>query len=150
MEAIFEIFCHRFKESDERQLVSMADIAQLEATLEIVLPSDYRSFLMKYGVVWTPGILDIIVDKELELHTLQEFWDMEAIIDDKKNGWTTHLDMDLLPFASDCMGSIFCFATAEIRTQSLTAGIYFYDHDYDEVNKISDSFTAWIDCYNKI
>lgn len=84
------------------------------------------------------------------MNDVQEFWEIERIIEDKKSEWTSQLATDIIPFASDCMGNIFGFLTADLKLERQTAAVYFFDHDFDTVDKIFESFTDWIDRFNTI
>jgi|SRR6185312_90991 len=146
----FEKFVERFNKSDDAKPSTQIDIDTLEKELNIYLPNDYKTFLINFGNIWTPNILDLIVDQELELNDVQDFWDMNKIIYDKRNEWTAQVQTDIIPFASDCMGNIFAFLTNEIKSPTETANIYFYDHDFETVEKISPSFKNWIGSFNKL
>jgi len=150
MTTVFEKYSDRFNKSSDSKPASNEDVIRIEKALEILLPTDYKQFLQEQGDVWTPDILDIIVDKEIDLNDVQQFWDSERIIYDKQNEWTSKVSVDIIPFASDCMGNIFAFKTSDLKTQRATADIYFFDHDFDIVEKVSDSFTKWLDNYNEI
>ena len=147
---IFKKFVNKFNRADNIKTSSQTDINNLEAEFKICLPNDFKTFILNYGNVWTLEILDIIVDNEFELNDIQQFWDVEQIIYDKKNEWTSNISTDLIPFASDCMGNIFAFLASDLKTIKETAAIYFYDHDFDKIEKISESFTDWIDKFNQL
>ncbi len=147
---IFNLFSSKFNKSDDATPSTQSDIDLLEEEFQINLPNDYKSFVLKYGNIWTPDIVDFIVDEDLDLNDVQQFWNTECIVNDKKNEWTSQLSTDLIPFASDCMGNIFAFSTKDLQQKSETAVIYFFDHDFDTVVKIADSFTDWIDRFNKL
>lgn len=146
----FEKFVERFNKSDEAKPSTQIDIYALEKEFKIFLPNDYKAFLTSFGNIWTPNILDLIVDQELELNDVQDFWDIDKIIYDKRNEWTAQVSTDIIPFASDCMGNIFAFLTNEIKSPTETANIYFYDHDFETIEKVSPSFKNWIDSFNKL
>lgn len=143
-------FTDRFNARDDVKLSSQADIDKLEKEFNIHLPTDYKTFLLTCGNLWTPDILTIVVDNDLDAHDVQDFWEVEAIIEDKKNDWTAQISTDLIPFGSDSMGNIFAFLTADLKKSRPTADVYFFDHDFDSVEKISDSFTHWIDEFNNL
>jgi len=149
MEILSE-FSNRFNKKDVIKKVSESDIQNLESEFGITLPKDYKMFIKEFGNVWTPEILDIIVDNEIELNDVQNFWDIESISYDKKNEWTSQIATDLIPFASDSMGNIFGFLTADLKTKRESNPVYFFDHDFDTVEKISDSFTEWVNEFNII
>ena len=97
---IFKEFVDKHNENENIQLANQADINLLEKEFDIHLPEDYKLFIQIYGNVWTPTILSIIVDKELDMFDVQQFWEIEHIIYDKKNEWTSQLKTDIIPFAS--------------------------------------------------
>jgi SMI1 / KNR4 family (SUKH-1) len=57
----------------------------------------------------------------------------------------------LIPFAQDSMGNKFCFAQDEATGErKMDLGIYFFDHDLDEVFLEANSFAEWIESYTAI
>jgi len=147
---ILKEFAERFNKSDDSKPSTIVDIERLEHEFQIFVPEDYKSFLLNFGDIWTPDILDLVVENESGLNDVQEFWNIEKIIYDKHNEWTSDLSMDLIPFASDCMGNIFAFLRHDIQSPKETANVYFFDHDFDTIEKISNSFTGWLEEFNKI
>jgi cell wall assembly regulator SMI1 len=146
----FKTFVDFFNKSDENQPFQANEIERLESEFQINLPEDYKSFVEKYGNVYTPEILDIIDDNELDLSDVQQFFTAEEIINDKRNGWTSKIETDLIPFASDCMGNIYAFKTSEIKGKNNKSSVYLFDHDFDSVDLAADSFKKFIEGYNKI
>lgn len=147
---IFNKFRTRFDKNDDLEKASESDIEKLKKELKINIPNDFELFLTEYGNIYTPDILDIIVDNEIDLYDVQEFWTTERIIYDKQNEWTAQLSTDLIPFASDSMGNIFAFLTSDLKEKKESSAVYFFDHDFDTVEKLTDSFSEWIDNYNRI
>lgn len=147
---IFNKFRTRFDENDDLKKASESDIEKLKKELKINIPNDFELFLTEYGNIYSPNILDIIVDNEIDLYDVQEFWTTERIIYDKKNEWTAQLSTDLIPFASDSMGNIFAFLTSDLKEKKESSSVYFFDHDFGTIEKLTDSFSEWIDNYNRI
>jgi cell wall assembly regulator SMI1 len=147
---IFNKFKERFDKNDDLEKASESDIEKLKTELNITIPNEVKLFLTEYGNIYTPEILDLIVDNEIDLNDIQEFWKPERIIYDKQNEWTAQLSTDLIPFASDSMGNIFGFLTTELNEEKESCAIHFFDHDFDTVEKVADSFSEWIDNYNLI
>ena len=143
-------FAERFNKSDTAKPSTQVEINELEHEFQIVLPEDYKTFLLNFGNIWTPDILDLVVDKNLPISDVQQFWSIDKIIYDKQNKWTLHVSTDIIPIASDCMGNIFAFLRDDLKLPTETADIYFFDHDLDTVEKISNSFTNWIVEFNNI
>lgn len=144
----FQKFVKRFNKNDKLIPVKQIEIDNIEGEFKIHLPRDYKEFILKYGDVWTPSISSIIISLKSDIYDVQQFWKPEHIIFDKKEEWTSQLSIDLIPFASDCMGNIFAFNTADLQKQKETCDVYFYDHDYDTIEKISSSFVSWIGQFN--
>jgi len=143
----FQVFFERFNKNDDAKPIKQLDIDKIENEFVINLPNDYKDFIKRFGDTWTPGILDIIVDSEKELNDIQQIWTIDQIIYDKKNEWTSQLYVDIIPFASDCMGNIFGFITSDLKKENVESPVYFFDHDFDTVEKICESFTELIDKY---
>lgn len=146
----FSKFASSFNQNEETKVASVQDIEHLETTLNIILPQDFKLFMHQYGNLWTPDILDIIDDNDIDMNDIQEFWSVDEIIDDKKEGFTNAISEDLIPFAIDCMGNIYGFKTRDLKIQRATAEVFFFDHDFDEVTGIADSFTALIEKFNAL
>ena len=147
---IFNKFRDRFDKNDNLEKVSESDVKKLNSELNIIIPNEVKLFLTEYGNVYTPEILDLIVDNEIDLWDIQEFWTVERIIYDKQNEWTAQLLTDLIPFASDSMGNIFGFLTAELNEEKESCAVYFFDHDLDTVERVANSFSEWINKYNEL
>ena len=61
----FRKFADRFNKSANAVPSTQSDIDKFEKELNIQLPNDYKRFLLSIGNIWTPDILDLVVDKEL-------------------------------------------------------------------------------------
>lgn len=144
------MFTERFNRNVDAIPAKQSDVEKLENDFSIHLPSDYKEFVKLFGDVWTPGVLEVIVDNEVELIDIQQFWTIDQIRKDRKNARTSQPDMDMLPFASDSMGNIFGFLITDLKVPGNECPVYFFDHDFGTVEKISDSFTKLIERYNEL
>ncbi|SHJ62600.1 SMI1 / KNR4 family (SUKH-1) [Maribacter aquivivus] len=147
---IFRDFLDNYDSNDDLKKVSSSDVAKLESEFNIYLPNDFKIFLVDYGTPWTPDILNIIVDNEIDLNDVQNFWSIENIILDKKSEWTSKILTGIIPFGSDCMGSIYGFLTLDLKEKKESVPVYFFDHDFDTVTKVAESFSEWIDQFIRI
>jgi hypothetical protein len=143
----FDLFFEKFNKSDTVENTLGSKIDELEKLYHIHLPIDHKDFIGKYSSMWTPDILDIIVDNDIELNDVQEFWSVEEIIEDRKSGFTSIQKDDLIGFASDCMGNVFAFKKAELNIENPQANVYFFDHDMDTLAIEAPSFTAFVERY---
>lgn len=143
-------FERSFNQNNDSAPFTITDIEKLETELEIKLPTDYGMFLLEHGNLYTPEILDIIVDNQIEINDFQNVWTVDDILFDKANEWTSNLEEDLVPFASDSMGNIFAFKRSDILQRKMNAPVYFYDQDFDTIENICDSFKELIERYNEL
>ena len=147
---ILNEFSRRFNKNEQVRLETDASIEHLERKFKVFLPEIYKSFLKEIGNVFTPEILNIVVDKEIDLLEVNEFWEIEQIIFDKENEWTSNLSTELIPIANDSLGNLFAFSNEELTKNNIKIGIYFFDHDFNTIEKIANSFENWIEKFNEL
>lgn len=126
------------------------DISDVEQSLNITLPSSYKYLVTRYGDIYAPDLLDAIVDEEYDLNDLQNFELPTQALKDTKAWQETGLPPGFYAFASDCMGNMFCFKNSECQSENQEPPIWFFDHDFVEIEKIAENLTAWLDSYNEI
>ena len=146
----FQIFSDRFNQNNAIVPVLQSDIDKLENEFKIKFPDDYIGFMIRFGNVRTPDILNIILANDLDLDDIQQFWTINQIIEDKCIGRSSKPKTGLIPFASDCLGNIFGFLAADLQKGIQQCPVYFYDHDFDTMDKLVLSFSALIDQYVNI
>ena len=56
---------------------------------------------------------------------------------------TDHID-DMVAFASDCSGNLFCFRTIG------GGAVFLFNHDFETIGEVAPSFAQWIDSFCKI
>ncbi|WP_446653243.1 SMI1/KNR4 family protein [Blastomonas sp.] len=128
---------------------SEAELQQTEARLHTHLPSDYRSAVCQYGLPNPIGaLLDVIVEQELDLKDVSEFLTPSDIVDVTVEWRNLGLSEELVAFATDCMGNLFCFPTAPDIRDGLP--VFWFDHDSTTVDIVASSFAAWIDEFCRI
>jgi hypothetical protein len=145
---IIDSFNKRFNEKEKVFLPSDECILDLESQYSFQFPIYYKLFIQSFGEAWTPYILDIIVDNNLSIYALQEIWPLNQIESYLSVGWASKYD--IIPFGSDCLGNLFFFDPDEICSASIDAAVYYYDFDFKEREKISDSFCSFLDIYNQL
>ena len=124
--------------------VSEDEIKRAEGRLETRLPTDYRNAVLQFGLPRpTIELLDTIVNRQLDLRDVSDFLapsDMVTVTEDWRE---MGLPEELVAFARDSMGNLFCFPT---RTDVCSeVPIYFFDHDNGDVDVVAPSFGRWID-----
>jgi hypothetical protein len=96
----------------------------------------YRKFLERFGPVGTNSdLLHLIVEKELDLSDISEFY-APGTIRSQTLGWRDRgLPEDFLAFAGDCQGNLFCFALVQpSEGRPANAAVWYFDHDEGETS----------------
>lgn len=127
---------------------TMDEIRQIEIELNTVLPQSYIEFLSNYGEAYAPSLLDLVVDEDSELHDLQNITSVKKTIEATKLYWSGGMPDDLIGLGNDSMGNMFCFKKidrASERPDDLP--VWFFDHDFAEVSRISNSFDSWLEAF---
>ena len=52
-----------------------------------------------------------------------------------------------IAIANDCMGNFFCYRLSDCRGPESEAPIWFFDHDFVEVERIFDNLEQWLGSY---
>lgn len=129
--------------------VDPAKLLKSEKTLGVTLPEDYKSEILAAGLPKpTLALLSAIVDQEKDLYDLSELFGPDELVD-MTVGWReVGLPENLIAFASDSSGNLFCFdATHLNRGPEQSAAVYFWDHEFKEVEYIAVSFSEFIASY---
>lgn len=124
--------------------VSEAELESAEGRLQTRLPADYRDAVLQFGLPRpTIDLLDAIVDRELDLNDLSDFLSPAEIVAVTEDWRDLGLPEELVAFATDCMGNLFCFPTEADAGGEVP--VFFFDHDDRTVDAIAPTFTRWIE-----
>jgi hypothetical protein len=116
----------------------------VEGRFDFAFPNDYRNAVLQHGLASpTIDLLDVIVDGELDMADLSKLLEPASMIERTEAWREMGLPSDLVAFASDCCGNLFCFSTATERTNR----IFYFDHDFGTTREIAPSFSSWIDAF---
>ena len=145
---VSELHCEAWHPSTP---ATMNEIVQMESELDTRLPAAYVAFMLVHGAVYTPDILDLIVDREVDMADLQNIEPIREAIAGTKACWSAGNPHDLLGIGGDSGGNMFCFkrypANAE-RPDDLP--VWFFDHEFVESYEVSPSFDQWLLSYIKL
>ena len=144
---LHQMFVTRFHKGERTALFSKDDIANVESTTGVLLPKAYYAFLMQFGPVYTPGILDIVVLRKSPLIAVQEFLAPADVIESS----VTIGIKGCVAFANDCSGNLFCFKRlpkAEPRLDD--APIWLFDHETGKTSKVAPSFDTWLSNFTQL
>ena len=132
--------------------VTEADLCSVEQRFALRLPEDYRQAVLQTGLPRpTIALLDAIVDRELDLHSLGDFYSPAEIISATLSWRELGMPEQLIAIASDGCGNKFCFDGDRLREGDVAGqAIWFFDHDFGTVDQIAPSFDAWIKAFCEV
>ncbi len=125
------------------------DIAELEARLQAFLPDSFKYLISTYGLVHTPNVLTKICDLGVGISEVQDFLSLEDIFSLSKLYEMGGMPKGHILFASDCKGNMFCFTLSDCASQQIDIPVWFYNQQLRTVEKVSNSFSEWLDQFNK-
>jgi hypothetical protein len=126
--------------------VAGADLDAVETRFGFVFPEDYRQAVLAHGLPRpTLALLHSISEADLGIFDVSDFFapkDITQLTDDWRSAG---MPANLVAFADDCGGSLFCFKTDLDPAALDRATVWFWDHDNGVVTAVADSFTLWIE-----
>jgi hypothetical protein len=129
--------------------VTEDELNRIEGRLQTRLPADYRNAVLQFGLPRpTVELLDAIVDRHLDLRDVSDFLGPADIVTVTEDWRDSGLSDELVAFATDCMGNLFCFPTAAEAAGE--APVFFFDHDHRSMDVVAPSFTRWIDEFCRV
>lgn len=144
----FQSFVTRFHEGDAPVAVPLTEIQRIECELKTLLPGAYRMFMDAFGPVHTPSLLPLIVEGDHDIEDLLVISDPKEVIDGTKAYWAAGMPSELIGFASDNSGNLFCFRRTEAgSSRADDSEVWFFDHDYSDQRKVADGFEEWLAHY---
>lgn len=124
--------------------VSKDELGNAETRLQTRLPTDYRDAVLQLGLPRpTTELLDAIVERKLDVRDVSEFLSPGEIVSVTEDWRDLGLPEELVAFATDCMGNLFCFPTE--ADDGGEVPVFFFDHDEGTVDVIAPSFARWIE-----
>ncbi len=131
------------------QPVLAANLRKAEELLAFNFPSDYESEVLCVGLPRpTIALLDAIVERELDVSSVGDFYSPEEIVSETTVWKDIGMPCHLIAIAGDESGNKFCFSALQLNTDQ--QGVWFFDHDFGTVEEIASSFSAWIDALSDV
>jgi hypothetical protein len=127
--------------------VRESDLSAAELAVGSSLPASYRAAILEVGLPQpTAALLNSIVENELDLPDIGDFFAPDEIVESTNSWRSMGLPNTMTAFASDGMGNLFAFA----RDDGDDGPVYFFDHDAGETVLLADSFAKWIAAYCEV
>jgi len=121
------------------------DIFKMELELSTALPQSYTQFMLNHGEAYTPSLLSIIVEDDIDMWDLQNITPIHESIEGTKMYWSGGMPENLIGFGNDSGGNMFCFKRHPQDTNRPDdLSVWIFDHDFVEVERVSDSFDTWL------
>ena len=126
------------------------EIRETEAAIGLTLPSGYKTLVSAYGNVYTPDILDAVVEQNLDLPDVQNIILPREALEDTRLYVGAGMPEGYFGFGSDSGGSMFCFSLEDLSEGTGDSAVWFFDHDFVDMTRESDSFLEWLRIYVEI
>lgn len=147
---LHELFVQRFHFGNPPLPCTEVDLNVFEDMLGTTLPSSYREFMRWHGRVYTPDILDEIVERGFEHPDLQDILSPSEAIQNTKAYWSGGMPENLVGVASDCMGNMIGFQRElKLGERPADVPVWFFDHDLNKVHAVASSFDEFISWFVK-
>lgn len=126
--------------------VSEVELRLAEDKLGVRLPADYREAVLEVGLPRpTIALLDAIVERELDLISVGDFYSPKQMIEETVRWRELGMPDELVAFAGDGSGNKFCFDKNRLNEGGDdNRTVWLFDHDFGTVECVASSFDAWI------
>lgn len=134
------------------EVISIERLQNAEKRFGFHYPADYRDAVLQFGLPRPSlALLETIVERDISLYCVSDFLSPEEAVEQTADWHEIGLPNSLVAFATDESGNLFCFDTAELSSEDTDrSAVWFFDHDFNEAEVVSPSFTAWIEAYSNI
>jgi cell wall assembly regulator SMI1 len=129
--------------------VEPAELQAAEATLGVRFPEDYKTAILSVGRPFPSlALLSAISDHSIDLRALSELSTPKEIVEETVGWREIGLPDNFVVIGNDFSGNKFCFDVADLQGDAVaSAPVYFWDHDFDDVQLVASSFPEWIGSY---
>jgi hypothetical protein len=140
LERFIALWTHPESASDT---VSAGELDRAEERLRTHFPADYRNAVLQFGLPRpTIELLNAIVDRQLDVRDVSDFLSPAEIVTVTEDWRDLGLPEELVAFAADCVGNLYCFPTQDEPREA--SPVFFFDHDNRAIEVVAPSFTRWI------
>ncbi len=134
--------------ADGAEPIARAAIDQAEDQLGILFPTAYVEFLLVRGAARSHTLLGLIVDAESDLWDVTSFHKPSECVEATEAYRSAGMSDRLVAFASDSTGNVFCFDEGNLLdARPDDAPIWLFDHDFNEDERLAETFDTWLASY---
>jgi hypothetical protein len=142
---LYKRFAERYHAGKKLRPAKEAEIEAAESALGVKWPESYRHFAITCGAVYSPSLVDLIVERSLGYYDVQQFLTPRQTATETKR-WQLEPSGGCLAFASDCSGNWFAFRGLPASLpRPDDAAVWIFDHDNQTVAVEAASFDEWVE-----
>ena len=142
---LYRRFAQRFHAGKQLRPATEAQVQAAESALGVQWPDSYRRFALCCGAVYSPSILDFVVDRKPGFSDVQQFLTPRQSVTETRR-WDLESAGGCVAFAYDCAGNLFAFRDLPVSPpRPDDAALWFFDHEADTVTGECRSFDEWLD-----
>lgn len=145
-----DLFVKNWSNAKTMAPINVSDLLELENKLNITLPQSYKYLISTYGLVHTPNVFSKIIDLNSNITEVQDFLSLDDVFSLSKLYEMSGMPKGHIVIASDAKGNMFCFKTSECQNSQPDPAIWFYDHGTGSIEKVSNSFSQWLESFNQL
>jgi hypothetical protein len=139
-----DLFVKNWSNSKSMIPVDNSDILALESKLTVTLPEAYKYLISTYGLLHTPNVLTKTCDLGVEISNVRDFLSLDDVSTLSELYEMSGMPKGHILFASDSKGNMFCFKHTDCENKQANIPIWFFDHEFSTVKKVSNSFSEWL------
>src|SRR5438445_547521 len=103
---LHKAFADRFHAGKRLRPASPAQLADAEAALGVLWPESYRQFALACGAVYSPTLLDLVVERKAGFADVLQFLTPKQSVAETRR-WRLEPESGCAAFGSDCSGNFF-------------------------------------------
>lgn len=145
-----DLFVKNWASKNTMAPINKNDILDVESKLNAFLPKAYKYLISTYGLVHTPNVFSKVCDLDSGISEVQDFLGLSDVYSLSQLYEMSGMPKGHILFASDCKGNMFCFRLADCLEQKMDAPVCFFDHNASTITQISNSFSEWLDTFNRL
>ncbi len=140
---LYRKFAERFHGGKRLRPATDDQISEAETALGVLWPESYRQFSLTCGAIYTPSLVELIVELNLEFADVQDFLTPKQTVTETRRSLAEPPGTGIV-FANDCSGNLFTFRELSSNCRVEDSPVWFFDHENNSFNKEADSFDEWI------
>ena len=131
------------------EMISCEELLRAKRRFGFYYPADYKTAVEQFGLPHlTIALLEAIVERGIDLDCVMEFLNPEEAVTATLAWRKVGLPRNLVAFASDPSGHLFCFDADELHSESTASStVWYYDHDFNIARTVAPSFLVWIEAF---